>query len=191
MRLGSRRRPGHDIPNTTTPPMTLSHIPNARRDEADASPTKPEHDLVGTWKLVDWTVAMEGGRTVRPFRGRATGVITYTDEGRMVATLMKTDRPTIGTRSFNEATAMERASAAAGYLSYAGSYEIIGDEVHHHVDVSLFPDWVGGTQIRHIAWITNEDGTVDLELSDLGVGGDRTATIHLRWHRITEERTST
>lgn len=116
------------------------------------------------------------------------GVITYTDEGRMVATLMRSDRPRIGTRSFNEATAMERASAAAGYLSYAGRYEILGDEVHHHVELSLFPDWVGGTQVRHIDWIANEDGTVDLELSDLGVGSQRTATIHLRWHRITEER---
>lgn len=146
------------------------------------------HHLVGTWKLVDWTVSMNGSRTVRPFGGRATGVITYTDEGRMVATLMRIDRPKIGTKSFNEATAMERASAAAGYLSYAGTFDIVGDEVHHHVDLSLFPDWVGGTQIRHISWIDNDDGTVDLELSDLGVGNERDATIHLRWHRITEDR---
>lgn len=146
------------------------------------------HDLVGSWKLVDWTVKMNGGREVRPFGGKATGIITYTDEGRMVATLMKQGRPLIGTRSFNEATAMERASAAAGYLSYAGTYEVIADQVHHHVDLSLFPDWVGGTQIRHIDWIANDDGTVDLELSDLGVGDHRTATIHLRWHRITESR---
>ena len=147
------------------------------------------HDLIGSWRLVDWTVRMNGGREVRPFGGKATGVITYTDEGRMVATLMRTDRPSIGTKSFNEATAMERASAAAGYLSYAGTYDIIGDEVHHHVDLSLFPDWVGGTQIRHIDWLPNDDGTVDLELSDLGVDNHRTATIHLRWHRVTEERT--
>jgi Lipocalin-like domain len=148
------------------------------------------HDLVGTWKLVDWTVRMNGGRTVRPFGGMATGLITYTGEQRMVATLMRQDRPLIGTRSFNEATAMERASAAAGYLSYAGSYEVVGDQVHHHVELSLFPDWVGGTQVRHIAWLDNDDGTRDLELSDLGVGTARTATIHLRWHRITEERST-
>lgn len=148
-----------------------------------------EHDLVGSWKLVDWTVKMNGGREVRPFAGKATGVITYTDEGRMVATLMKEGRPEIGTRSFNEATAMERASAAAGYLSYAGTYEVRGEMVLHHVDLSLFPDWVGGTQIRHIDWLENKDGTVDLELSDLGIDDDhRTATIHLRWHRVTEDR---
>ena len=142
-----------------------------------------EHNLVGTWHLVDWRVAINKDRMVRPFGGQASGVLTYPDEGRMVATLMRKDREKIGTRSFNEATAMERASAAAGYLSYAGTYTVHGDEVHHHVDHSLFPDWVGGTQIRHIAWLENEDGTYDLELSDLGVGSDREATIHLRWQR--------
>lgn len=146
------------------------------------------HNLIGSWKLIDWTVEMQGNRVVKPFRGRATGVLTYTDEGRMVASLMRTDRTPIGTRSFAEAKALERASAAAGYLSYAGTFEIIGDEVHHHVDLSLFPDWVGGTQIRHIEWITNEDGTVDLELSTAHAPEERSAVNRLRWHRITEDR---
>jgi hypothetical protein len=146
------------------------------------------HDLIGSWKLIDWTVEMQGDRVVKPFRGRATGVLTYTDEGRMVASLMRTDRESIGTRSFAEAKALERASAAAGYLSYAGTYEIIGDEVHHHVDLSLFPDWVGGTQIRHIEWMENEDGTVDLELSTAHAPEERSAVNRLRWHRITEDR---
>lgn len=147
------------------------------------------HDLTGSWKLIDWTVEMQGDRVIKPFRGRATGVLTYTDEGRMVASLMKTDREPIGTRSFAEAKALERASAAAGYLSYAGTFEIIGDEVHHHVDLSLFPDWVGGTQVRHIEWITNGDGTVDLELSTAHEPEERSAVNRLRWHRITEDRT--
>jgi hypothetical protein len=146
------------------------------------------HNLIGSWRLIDWTVEMQGDRVVKPFRGRATGVLTYTDEERMVASLMKTDRDPIGTRSFAEAKALERASAAAGYLSYAGTFEIIGDEVHHHVDLSLFPDWVGGTQIRHIEWITNNDGTTDLELSTAHAPEERSAVNRLRWHRITESR---
>ncbi len=146
------------------------------------------HELIGTWRLVEWTVTLRNGRVTHPFNRKSEGLITYTDEGRMVASLMKSDRELIGTSSFNEATALERASAAAGYLSYAGTYEIVGDQVHHHVELSLFPDWVGGTQIRHIEWITNEDGTQDLELSDLGIGSDRSAVIRLRWHRVTEER---
>ncbi len=147
------------------------------------------HDLIGSWKLIDWTVEMQGGRVVKPFRGRATGVLTYTDEGRMVASLMKMDRESIGTRSFAEAKALERASAAAGYLSYAGTYEIIGDLVYHHVDLSLFPDWVGGTQVRHIEWISNDAGTTDLELSTAPAPEQRSAVNRPRWPTIPEERT--
>ena len=54
------------------------------------------HNLIGSWKLIDWTVEMQGDRVIKPFRGRATGVLTYTDEDRMVASLMKTDREPIG-----------------------------------------------------------------------------------------------
>ncbi|MFV1999359.1 MAG: lipocalin-like domain-containing protein [Acidimicrobiia bacterium] len=146
------------------------------------------HDLVGTWRLIDWTVTMRSGRVTRPFRGKATGSITYTNEGRMVATLMKADRERIGTRTLNEATAFERGTAAAGYLSYAGTYEIIDDQVHHQVELSLFPDWVGGVQIRHITWIKNGDGTTDLELSDRGSNNHGAAIMRLTWHRITEDR---
>ncbi len=144
--------------------------------------------LIGTWKLIHWTVEMEGGRVIRPFKGKASGLLTYTDEGRMVASLMKTDRESIGTRSFAEAKALERASAAAGYLSYAGSYEVVDDQVFHKVELSLFPDWVGGTQVRQITWLTNEDGSIDLELSTPHAPDERSAVNRLRWHRITEDR---
>lgn len=102
----------------------------------------------------------------------------------MIASLMRTDRDLIGTRSFAEAKALERASAAAGYLSYAGRFEVIGDLVHHHVELSLFPDWVGGVQVRHIDWITNKDGTTDLELSTAHEPQERSAVNRLRWRRI-------
>jgi len=115
------------------------------------------------------------------------GSITYTDEGRMVATLMRVDREQIGTRTLNEATALERGNAAAGYLSYAGTYQIVDDQVHHLVELSLFPDWVGGVQIRHIKWIDNGDGTTDLELSDRGAGNHDAPIMRLTWHRITED----
>jgi hypothetical protein len=38
-----------------------------------------------------------------------------------------------------------------GYLAYSGPYSV--DEstgvVHHHVAVSLLPNWLGSTQVRH------------------------------------------
>lgn len=33
-------------------------------------------------------------------------------------------------------------------MAYAGTYEIDGNSVVHYVDISLFPNWIGGEQRR-------------------------------------------
>ena len=33
-------------------------------------------------------------------------------------------------------------------VAYAGTYEVVGDEVAHHVDLSLIPGWGGNDQQR-------------------------------------------
>lgn len=143
-----------------------------------------DKQLIGTWRLVDWKVTI-GERTVRPFGGAAVGLLTYTEEGRMMASLMREDRDRLDTTSFAGANAQTRAGAAAGYISYAGSYEVVGDEVHHDVELSLFPDWVGDVQTRTIRWVDEPDGTKALELSYVQQGSGKEATNTLRWHRIT------
>jgi Lipocalin-like domain len=141
------------------------------------------HDLVGTWRLVEWTVDV-GGRIVRPFGGEAIGLLTYTADGRMTASLMRENRDHLATSSFAGAESKNRATAAAGYISYAGSYEVVDDEVHHDVELSLFPDWVGDIQTRTIGWDIEDDGTRALILSYVQPGNGKTATNTLRWHRI-------
>ena len=102
----------------------------------------------------------------------------------MTASLMRENRTNLDTSSFAGAESKNRATAAAGYISYAGSYEIVGDEVHHDVELSLFPDWVGDIQTRTIGWDTEDDGTTVLVLSYIQPNNGRTATNTLRWHRI-------
>jgi hypothetical protein len=45
-------------------------------------------------------------------------------------------------------TTEEEAQAEETYVSYCGRYEFEGDTVVHHVELSLFPNWVGGEQER-------------------------------------------
>jgi hypothetical protein len=138
-------------------------------------------ELIGTWRLVEWTFTLDGERAAKPFGGNPTGILMYARGGRVSATLMRTDRPRLGSTTFAAANAEQRAAAASGYLAYAGSYEIVDDQVHHHVEVSLFPDWVGGVQRRRISW---QDG--DLVLSSVGTvtQDGREAVNRLRWRRI-------
>jgi hypothetical protein len=142
--------------------------------------------FVGTWRLVDWNATV-GDVPERPFGGKATGLLTYTADGRMSAALMRTDRRVVPSRTLGSATAADRARAAGGYLSYAGSYRVEGNEVVHTVEVSLFPNWVGGEQRRSVEWISNPIGGKDLILSALSQPAGRKPVMNrLRWRRLTE-----
>ena len=98
---------------------------------------------------------------------------------------MSVGRPPAPTRTLSAAPVDIRAAAAAGYLSYAGAYTIEGDDVLHHIELSLMPNWVGRTERRHIDWASTTDGA-DLILSTppTQTDGGRTAVNRLRWERI-------
>lgn len=135
--------------------------------------------LIGTWRLVDWTVTVDDTLT-RPFGGQAEGLLTYTTDGHMWATLQRRDRLPLGTGTLAAATAEQRGSAAAGYLAYSGRYTTQGDEVIHHVEFSLFPDWVGDDQVRLIGW---EGDDLVLSTHPQQTSSGRTVINRLRWRR--------
>lgn len=143
-------------------------------------------DIVGTWRLVDWTFCVDGDRERRPFGGEADGLLTYTSDGRMWAALMRRGRKAVSATTLSAAPPSERARAAAGYVSYAGRYRLEGEAVVHDVEVSLLPNWVGDAQLRLIRWLPRESGGRDLELSTPpeATDGGRTAVNRLRWRRI-------
>lgn len=141
-------------------------------------------DLVGSWELVDWTVSV-GERSRRPWGGRAKGLLTYTDDGRMWAALMATDRPDVPTRTLSEAPPGIRAAAASGFVTYAGSYSLEGDDVIHHVELSLLPNYVGNDERRHVEWIETGNGQ-DLQLTTPPTETERGRVVveRLHWTRI-------
>ena len=109
----------------------------------------------------------------------------------MWAALMATDRPDVPTRTLSAAPPAMRAAAAAGFLIYAGSYSIDGDDVIHHVEVSLLPNWVGTSERRHIDWIQTDNG-LDLELTTppTDTDGGRVFVQWLQWTRISDGESS-
>lgn len=90
--------------------------------------------LVGAWELVRWEIVHDGGaRRTLPFGADARGLLLYTADGCISASIM----------------AGERARAFDGYFSYAGRYRVIAGEVRHEVTVALNPSRVGTLQARH------------------------------------------
>ena len=65
-----------------------------------------------------------GDRTRRPWGGKATGLLTYTEDGRMWAALMATDRPDVPTRTLSAAPPLMRAAAAAAYRQFVNHHQV-------------------------------------------------------------------
>ncbi|WP_414565783.1 MULTISPECIES: lipocalin-like domain-containing protein [unclassified Anabaena] len=130
-------------------------------------------NIVGTWKLVAWETKAADGQIHYPFGENPIGYITYTADGYISAIIMKSHRllieipseelmqarkvflrPWLLVTGWKFIKAIFRyLQAAANYVSYSGRYEIQGETVIHHVEVSLIPDWTGTKLERNFQFI--------------------------------------
>jgi hypothetical protein len=86
--------------------------------------------FVGTWKLVALRTRLGDSGAEEPYRSGPMGYITYTGHGYVQAIVT----------AWNEATLESTA--------YAGTWDVRGPEVIHHVRASVDPDWVGTDLVR-------------------------------------------
>jgi hypothetical protein len=105
--------------------------------------------LIGTWRLLSWeNRSVEDGQVSYPLGEDATGYIMYNEDGYMFVAIMDSNRPKFAADDLLSATKEEEAQAEETYVSYCGRYDFLGDTVIHYVEMSLFPNWIGGDQER-------------------------------------------
>ena len=139
-----------------------------------------EKDFVGTWRLASMEARTSNGQVNYPLGQDAGGFIMYAADGYMSAVLYKANREKFGTRDIMAGTEAQLANAARTYVSYVARYEVKGDRVHHHVDASFFPDWVGTTQERIYKF---EGDRLTLSTDPIPLGGVQ-MTVVLIWERV-------
>jgi Lipocalin-like domain len=101
---------------------------------------------VGTWKLVSYTTEdLLTGQKTDLLGPHPSGFLSYSSDCRMSAILVKDSRTA---PAASVATDTESIELYRGLIAYAGSYEIDGDKVRHHVEVSWNQAWTGTTQSR-------------------------------------------
>ena len=107
--------------------------------------------LVGHWTLVSLAV-VNGTEVEYPMGRDLVGAIAYDESGHMAVQIMRRDRPRFASDDVSAGTFAELSAAVTGYTAYFGTYSV--DErahcVTHHVDGSLFPNWVGTEQRREV-----------------------------------------
>jgi Lipocalin-like domain len=76
------------------------------------------------------------------------GYIMYNEDGYMFVAIMGPNRPKFAAGDHFGGNTEEKAQAAGSYVAYCGRYEFQGETVIHHVELSLFHNWVGVDQER-------------------------------------------
>jgi hypothetical protein len=120
-------------------------------------------DLVGAWTLARATVTGPDGAAAHPFGRDPQGVLLYTADGWMSATI----------------TSVDETTETPGPVLYAGRVAVRGDEVIHSVVVGVPPCGPGSAQ-RRLARL-DAPGLLVLTTppgADVGQG------IQLRWRRL-------
>lgn len=109
----------------------------------------PEH-LLGTWRLVSWVLTDSTGKQTTPAGPDPEGLLTYTADGFMFATLAAKGREPFAGADPLGGTPDECQRAMATCHSYCGRYRLDGDTVVHAVEMALFPNMVGTEQRRFL-----------------------------------------
>jgi hypothetical protein len=109
--------------------------------------------LIGAWKLTSYVEKpVDGGPPNHPMSEHPQGIIMYTPDGYMSAQLMRPNRAPFASSDWYRAKPEEYGREGATYFAYSGPFQVDEENrtVTHHVVVSLFPNWIGQTQIRTV-----------------------------------------
>ena len=106
--------------------------------------------LVGAWQLLSWENRADDGQVSYPMKTDALGSLLYTADGRFSVMISRAGRARFDSDDLLGGATEEKARAVEGFVAYAGRYSFHGDRVVHHVELSLFPNWVGTDQQRSV-----------------------------------------
>jgi hypothetical protein len=140
-----------------------------------SKPKSSASDFIGTWKLVDYSFLHEDGTIEKPWGENVVGYLIYSAEGYMSGNLSPVSRRHKTEKFDRETTRRKR-----DYIAYAGPYTVEGDIVIHHVEVSLFSNWLGTTQIRYHQRIGD---TLVLRTPPIP-SGEELVAVQLTWHKV-------
>jgi hypothetical protein len=110
----------------------------------------------------------------------ALGYVLYAADGRFSIAISRRDRAGFAAGDVLGGTTEEKARAVEGFVAYAGRYSFHGDRVIHHVELSLFPNWVGSDQER---WVELAGDRLTLSASPLLLAGKQQVP-RLVWERV-------
>jgi len=107
--------------------------------------------LVGTWKLVSATSKDSSGQPLQPpYGSNPTGLLTYTESGRVTALISYSGRKPLSLGAKPPTRLEQEAEAFKTFLAYGGRYRLSGDKVIHSIEISSIQNYVNRELIRDL-----------------------------------------
>jgi hypothetical protein len=104
--------------------------------------------ILGTWSLVRTYETIDGKETGhQPVGEGANGFIHYLPDDR-VAVLIASGGRTLMSKGRYDSDETETAESARSFTAYAGTFELDGDIITHHLDICLYENHVGMDYVR-------------------------------------------
>ncbi len=105
--------------------------------------------ILGTWSLVRTYETIDGTETGhQPVGEGANGFIHYLPDDRVAVLIASGGRTLMSKGRYNSGEA-ETAESARSFTAYAGTFDIDGDVITHHLDICLYENHNGTDYIRH------------------------------------------
>lgn len=106
--------------------------------------------VVGSWRLLEVVTERDDGVIEHPMGLNPTGILVYDQHGNMTGQVMRPGRTPFPPGSSRLEDAALFREALDGYIAYFGRYTLDPARkiIVHHVEGSMFPNWVGGKQYR-------------------------------------------
>jgi Lipocalin-like domain len=133
-------------------------------------------NFVGTWRLLDYSFLHDDGVVEKPWGTEVRGYLLYSAEGYMSGNLGPARRK----RGVIERITPDRPRRNRRYIAYTGRFTVESDTVTHHVEASLFPLWVGRSEVRYYSF---EGDTLTLRTGHIK-SGNHTIVAQLTWERV-------
>lgn len=145
--------------------------------------TYPMYLFHGIWHLLDVNFYNVNNEIVKLYGQAPRGMIMYDARGYMAVQIMQRDRPPLPKSRTAQNALDDYVKILRGYIAYFGTYDV--DEtartVTHHLQGSLFPDWVGTDLLRHYEFL-NDDRKLILTTAPSALRGE-TLRGELIWQR--------
>jgi len=121
-------------------------VARSRGIKTMSTPIYSDHPIVGTWRLTSFTEQnLETGEVRHPFGEAARAFVIYEANGYVATIFARSDRKSpLGP----QATDQEAMDLYRSMIAFAGRYELSGNRLIYHPEISWNEAWNGTTQER-------------------------------------------